>query len=152
MELNKALDDKSNCTQLVLDLSTKVGKCGEEQLAELKVCQTDLKNLTGMVGMCVVYKQNLEDNSSALAVVKQRELLEKWLKDSQDQMIKESKKTENCDKRLKEFHDQTISILNSSKLLLVEKEACSIKLLMSQDSLAACQNDLVACNKKKGGR
>ena len=152
VELNKAVDDNSNCTQWVLDLSTKVGKCGEEQLTKLKVCRTDRNYLTEIVGRCVVYKQNLEDNSSALAVVQHRELLEKMLKDSQDQTIKESQRNDDCDKRLKEFQDETMSLLKSSQKLLVEKETCSLKLLMSQDSLAACQNDLVACNKKKGGR
>ena len=150
MELIKALDDKSNCTQWVLDLSTKVGKCGEEQLTELKVCRTDRNNLTEMVGRCVVYKQNLEDNSSALAVVQHRELLDKMLKDSQDQTIKESKRNDNCDKRLKKFEDETMSLLKSSQTLLVEKETCSLKLKTSQNSLTVCENSLSACNKKGG--
>ena len=45
VELERALDDKANSTQLMLDLSTKGGKWGEKQLtelAELKECQTDL--------------------------------------------------------------------------------------------------------------
>ena len=142
MELNKALDDKSNCTQWVLDLSTKVGKCGEEQLTELKVCRTDRNNLTEMVGRCVVYKQNLEDNSSALAVVQQRELLDKMLKDYQNQAAKD------CDKRLKKLEDEVMSLLKSSQKLLVEKETCSLKLKTSQESLTVCENSLsaAACN------
>ena len=143
VELIKALDDQSNCTQWVLDLSTKVGKCGEEQLTELKVCRADYDNLTEIVGRCVVYKQNLEDHSSALAVVQQRELLDKMIKDSQDQTIKESQRSDNCDKRLKKFQDEVMSLLKSSQKLLVEKEICSLKLKTSQESLTVCENNLV---------
>ena len=144
VELNKAVDDNSNCTQWVLDLSTKVGKCGEEQLTKLKVCRTDRNYLTEIVGRCVVYKQNLEDHSSALAVVQHRELLEKMLKDSQDQTIKESQRNDDCDKRLKEFQDETMSLLKSSQKLLVEKETCSLKLKTSQNSLTECEKNLVS--------
>ena len=146
MELIKVLDDKSNCTQWVLDLSTKVGKCGEEQLTELKVCRTEHNNLTEMVGRCVIYKQNLEDNSTTVAVMRQRELLEEWLSDSKDQVAKEFERSKSCDnrlvgceKRLQKIEDEVISLLNISQKLLSENEICFLKLIASQESLTLCE-------------
>ena len=159
IELERALDDKANCTQWILDLSTKVGKCGEEQLTELKKCRTDHNNLTEMVGRCVVYKQNLEDNSTTLAVLRHRELLETMLQDGKYQIADEKERNVQCTKHLKNLQDKSDSLLKSSQTLVVEKEKCSHELktsqkslITSQNSLTKCETSLAACNKKKGGR
>ena len=134
----------------------KVG--GEEQLAELKKCRTDHNNLTEMVGRCVVYKQNLEDNSTTLAVMRHRELQETMLQDGKDHLANEKHRNMECTKLWKRLQDKSDSLLNSSQALLVEKEKCSLELktskkllITSQESLTKCENNLAACNKKKGG-
>ena len=129
IELERALDDKANCIQRILDLNTK---CGEEQLADLKKCRTDRINLTETVGRCVVYKQNLEDNSTTLAVLRHRELLEKIVQDGKNQIADEKDRNAECAEQLKSLKNQSDSLLQSSQALVVEKEKCSHELKTSQ--------------------
>ena len=127
---------------------------------ELERAMYDKAQLTEMVGRCAVYKQNLEDNSTApLAVVRRSELLETMLQDGKDQIADEKERNVQCTKQLKSLQDKSDSLLKSSQALVVEKEKCSHQLKTSkksliplQNSLTKCETNLAACNKKKGGR
>ena len=66
-ELYAAVQGNLGCTQMVVDLKHKTGKCGPEQLKELKTCRVELKRLSEVKGKCLVYEKNIkEDNSKAL--------------------------------------------------------------------------------------
>ena len=88
IELERALDDKANSTQMVLDLSTKDRKWGEKQLtelAELKECQTDRnKQLADIIAderdrrvKCADHLNSLHEKSDSLLKSSQALVVEK---------------------------------------------------------------------------
>ena len=113
VELTRALDDKANSTQLVLDLKTKWGEKQLTELAELKEYQTDHnKQLADMI---------VDEKERSVECTKHMKILQDKFADS---LLKSSQiliEKEKC------FHQFKTS---------------QHSLIMCEDSLAACNEKI----------
>ena len=152
LELNSTIDRSRNCTGKVVDLVKDVGKCGKEQLDELKTCREKVNNLTELKGR---YDESQRWHNST-ALIKQAEDLMRRLMDIGDLAAKEAEGKDNCNKNLNKVQAEVRQLAVNMTKYVIESNSkydkCYHHLTTSQNSLTTCEKNLEACNEKKGGR
>lgn len=121
-------------------MEQKAGKCGDEQLQELKTCRLELKNLTEVKGKCLVYEKNIQEANSK-AVVKQGDDLIELLAKREDLVAKEAMRKESCEKHLRDVEVEARRLVSQITVLVQEKEQLN-------STYKSCAEQLGACLKK----
>ena len=136
-ELEAEIQRNYRLSGMVLDLEHKTGKCGPEQLKELKTCRVELKKLSVVEGKCLVYEKNIkEDNSKAL--VKQADDLMLLLSKREDLVAKEAERKDACEKHLRKVEVEARQFVDKMAVLVKEKEDCNTRYQTCTEQLGTC--------------
>lgn len=124
-----------NCTGKVVNYAENVGKCGKEQLDELKNCREEVKNLTGVKGRF----DELQKGQNSTALMKQADDLMGRLKEVGDLAAKEAEGKDDCHKHLNKVQAEVRQFAVNMTELVLEKEKFKQKYEKCGEQLAACQ-------------
>ena len=124
------------CTQQVVELTERAGACGQEQLTELKQCQSKLMILNEVQGR--FEESNTNYNSLTVTIIKQLEESKAIYSKQADQAVKDKEKCKNQLNRILLEKDQ---FLQNMLLLDGDKRELNIKFM-------TCNGQLVKCNQE----
>ena len=114
------------CTQQVVELTERVGACGQEQLTELKQCRSELMILKEVQGRFE------ESSTSSLTVIKQLEDLKASYSKQADIALKNQ---ENCENKLNHTELERNICFQNISLLNGDNRELNIKLRTCSDQL-----------------
>lgn len=140
-ELKSALERNFNLTSTVETLREHRGKCGTEQITELKNCREKLQELIKIEGKCIVFEDNLKGNNS-LALATRTEDLRKDVEDFKNRAAKDAERRDKCDEHLQHVQEELYEIVNNVTVLILEKEDFRMKYKTCSDKLSATQKNV----------
>ena len=136
-ELDAALKRNFNCTQMIVDSKQTTGKCGQEELKELKTCRIELRKLLEVKGKCLVYEKNLKEHNSEV-LIKQADDLMRVLSGQENLVAKEAERKDMCEKHLRNMEVEARQLVNKIVVLVREKEDCNTRYQTCTEQLGTC--------------